>query len=198
MSVVYKVKAGIVNQSNSEFDRYAAKILQVCDNSDEDFIKTYPFIPHAKNNPILSLIGRELPPYKKASYIGISFFSYPFFNFIEITSTFKAFPLNQGDKIIFYLEGHDDPVEIVFKYPKTAAGFASKNIHPLSDADLALFHRHTLDYWKVVNHDIDRSMVGGFTFNEVNKQYKSRRVGQKLFQLMAENILKTKKKLAGF
>jgi hypothetical protein len=41
-------------------------------------------------------------------------------------------------------------------------------------------------------------MVGGFTFNEVNKQYKSRKVGQKLFQLMAENILKTKKKLTAY
>ena len=198
MSIIYKVKAGIVNQSNSEFERFAAKILQVSDNSDEDFIKTYPFVPHAKNNAVLSLIGRELPPYKKASYIGISFFSYPFFNFIEITSTFKAFPLNMGDKVVFYLDGLEDPIELTFKYPKTAAGFASKNIHPLSDQHLALFSRHPLDYWKVDNKDIDKSMVGGFTFNEVNKQYKTRKVGQKLFQLMAENILKTKKKLTAY
>jgi hypothetical protein len=195
MTAIYNVKAGIVNQSSSEFERLAAKILQVSETSSEDFIKTYPFIPHPKNNAILSLIGRELPPYKKASYIGISFFSYKYFNFIEVTSTFKLFPLNQGDKMVIYLEGEYDPIELVFTYPRSSAGFATKNIHAISDQQLLALSQHTLDYWKVVNAKEDKTMVGGFTFNEVNRQYKSRRVGQRMFQLMAENILKAKKKL---
>jgi hypothetical protein len=194
-AAVYNVKAGIVNQSSSEFDRFAARILQVSDNTTEDFIKTYPFIPHPKNNAILSLIGRELPPYKKAAYIGISFFSYRYFNFIEITSTFKLFPLNQGDKMVFHLEGEYDPIELIFSYPKSNSGFATKNIHPLTDQQLALFSQSTLDHWHVINKEVDKSMVGGFTFNEVNRQYKSRRVGQQLFKLMSANILKAKKQL---
>jgi hypothetical protein len=38
-------------------------------------------------------------------------------------------------------------------------------------------------------------MIGGFCFNEYNKQYKSQKVGQKMLKLMAENILIIKDKL---
>jgi len=52
-----------------------------------------------------------------------------------------------------------------------------------------------LDYWMLTGKKKHLNMVGGFCYNEFNKQYKSEKVGQKMFRLMAENIMIIKDKL---
>jgi hypothetical protein len=195
MSIVYNVKAGIVNESVSEFARLAAKILQVSKHGTESFVKTFPIVTHPKNLSILSQIEKELPPYKKAAYLGISFVSYGFVNFIEFTSCFGMFQLNKGDKITFYFEGEEEPMEFSFQFPRKEDGRCSKNIHPIRDQELQLLKSNNLDYWKITNSETGKFMIGGFTFNELNKQYKSKKIGQKLFRLMSENIMITKTQL---
>lgn len=195
MSITYNVKAAIVNESISVIERFAAKITQVTKNCEEDYIKTFPLQTHRKNLTILSTIMQDLPPFKKAAFLGISFISYGYINFIHFTSSFKLFQLEKDDQIIFYFEDGES-MEFTFHAPKTTVGFVNKNVHPIKDADLHMLKDKTLDHWKIVNKQNRLHIVGGFTFNEYNKQYKSTKIGQKLFRLMATNILVEKEKLS--
>lgn len=194
MSIVYNVKAAIVNESKTEIERLAAKITQVAKNSDEDFIRTYPIVTHPKNLAQLSALKDDLEPTRKMNSLGISFISYGYINFIHLTSTFKNFPLDKDDKITFYIED-GETLELTFTAPKTTVGFLNKNIHPIKDADLQLLSSKNMEYWKLFNKKKNLNIVGGFCYNEFNKQYKSDKVGQKMFRLMAENILIIKDKL---
>jgi len=194
MSIVYNVKAAIVNESKTEIERLAAKITQVSTHSDEDFIKTFPIVTHPKNLSAYSMLKEDLESYKKANFLGISFISYGYINFIHFTSAFKSFQLEKEDRIVFYFENGEE-MEFNFSAPKTTVGFVNKNIHPIKDAELQVLGNNNLDFWKLSSKKRNLNMIGGFCYNEFNKQYKSQKVGQKMLRLMAENILIVKDKL---
>ena len=193
MAIVYNVKAGIVNQGNSEIERPTAKILRISNNTNEDFIKTYPFSTERRNFSMRTVVDNE----SKSAFIGISFICYRQVSFIQFSSTLKSFPLNQGDQITLFLE-NEDSLEFIFYFPKSNSGFVSRNIHPLRDVDLELLSRCSLDHWQLVNKEQDYSLIGGFAPNDDNKQYKSPKIGQKILQLMAENIIRAKKMLPDY
>ncbi|HTM65936.1 MAG TPA: hypothetical protein VL093_06440 [Flavipsychrobacter sp.] len=194
MSIVYNVKAAIVNESKTEIQRLAAKITQVSKNTDEDFIKTFPVVTHPRNLSHYSILKEELETTKKTNFLGISFISYGYISFIHFTAAFKLFQLDKDDELCFYLD-NGEQINFIFTAPKTAVGFVHKNVHPIKDAELQLLSQHNIDYWKITSAKKQLSMIGGFCFNEYNKQYKSQKVGQKMLKLMAENILIIKDKL---
>ena len=128
------------------------------------------------------------------NFLGISFLSYGYINFIHFTSAFRLFQLDKEDEITMYFD-NGEQMRFLFTAPKTTEGFMSKNIHPIKDSDLLLLSSRNLDYWKLENKKKGIALVGGFCYNEYNKQYKSVKVGQKMLRLMAEHILIIKEKL---
>ena len=130
MSIVYNVKAGIVNESATQIARFAAKIIQVA-NTEQGFIKTFPY-PDFRNRAVLHLIKNELPPNRRKSYIGIGFTSYNCINYLELYSAFSAFSLEKGDIIELYFE-NEEIVRFSFMTNGSQAGTLRKNVHPLSE-----------------------------------------------------------------
>lgn len=194
MSITYSVQAAIVNESASSFERLAAKITQVNKNCAENYIKTYPALTHPRNLNRFQSLKEDLDSYRKENFLGLSFTSYGFISFIQFTSTFHLFKLEKDDRVILYLEDGEQ-LEFIFKTPATTSGMLIKNIQPIKDEELEKLASGSLAYWKITNKRQNLELIGGFEFNETNKQYKSPRVGQKLFRLMAENILKIKDEL---
>ena len=193
MPVNYNVKAAIINESKSNIDRFAARIVQVTSHTGEDYIKTFPLLTDPKNLSHLNSLRQELFSEKKDHFLGISFLSYGIISFVHFTSTLNLFHLDSGDSITFFFDS-GDKLAFSFQSPKTADGYAYKNIHPVTDAQLGILQSANLLSWKLTNTQ-SQSLIGGFTFNEHNKQYKSARTGQKILRLMAENILIAKEQL---
>lgn len=195
MSIVYSIKAAIVNESKTNIERLAAKITQVSNKTDEDFIKTFPLITNSRNLASITNLKDDLEVYKNKNFLGISFLSYGYINFIHFTSTFRSFQLDKDDQLTFYFKDAE-PMEFVFNTPRTTEGFINKNIYPIDDVSLTILSENNLEYWKLKSQAKNLQLVGGFCFNDYNKQYKSQKVGQKMLRLMAENILIIKDKLS--
>lgn len=192
MPVTYDVKAAIINESKTNIERYAARIVQVTRNTEEDYIKTFLLPTHPKNLAHQKSLKEDLES-NRSPFLGISFLSYGVISFIHFTSTLKLFQLNQSDSVSFYFD-KGDPLSFYFHSPKTIDGFTTKNVHPVKDQELETLENCNLEYWIATNKD-GKSMAGGFTFNEHNKQYKASKIGQRILRLMAKNILITKEEL---
>lgn len=191
MPVYYDVKAAIVNESSSHIERLAVRIIRLSGRINDEFIKTYPVPGHPANKKIFALLNEDFYAPSKADYLGISFVSYGIANYIKFISSFKCFPLDLGDSIEFHFED-GTCMEFVFMANKCSAGITSNNLHIITDIDLSYLSENNLKYWKVYNNAENTSMIGGFVNMDSNRQYKSGKVGQKIFRLMAENILKAK------
>lgn len=194
MPIIYDARVSIVNEGTSEIERYVAKITQLAGIHGEGFIKTFPALLDRRNRNILSIIEEELPPSKKRSFLGIGFKAYPYNNYIEFFSTFKSFPISKGDYIILTFENKEQ-LEFKFEYFNKNLGYMNANMCPISDMELAYIANNKMASWQLFNEQRKYSMVGGFSFNEYNKQYMSEKVGQGLFKKMAQEILASKKLL---
>jgi hypothetical protein len=192
MPVTYDVKAAIINESKTNIERYAARIVQVTRNTEEDYIKTFLLPTHPKNLAHQNSLKEDLES-TRSPFLGITFLSYGVISFIHFTSTLKLFQLNQSDSVTFYFD-KGDPLSFYFHSPKTIDGFTTKNVHPVKDQELETLENCNLEYWIATNRE-GKSMAGGFTFNEHNKQYKASKIGQRILRLMAKNILITKEEL---
>ncbi len=189
MPIVYRAKAMLVNESETNIERMAVKITQVA-NTDQGFIKTFPFTDY-RNRTVMHLIKQEMPPYKRAAYIGISFKFYNFINYIEFLSTFREFALNKGDEVEFHF-ADDTVMKFMFQGSSSAFGPARKNVYPLADAQLEFIANNKLAYWKITNVVSGTMMLGGFGYQDDNKQYKSEKTGKQLFTVMAKEIMSAK------
>lgn len=191
MPVYYDVRAAIVNESSTHIERLAARIIQLSGKVNDEFIKTFPFMSYPRNKTAFTMSKDDFYSYNKVNYLGISFVSYEYANYIKFASSFKLFPLNEGDQIDFYFED-DTHMEFPFRSNKSSLGFLNTNMHLITDEDLNFIANNKLKYWKLYNTRHNVSLIGGFVHEEQNKQYKSEKVGQKIFRLMAENIILTK------
>jgi hypothetical protein len=174
------IQSFVVNEGTSEFERYAVKIAIHAGIHQDEFIKTFPFYHNARNASVLAAMKEELPPFKKRSYLGIGFTSYPYNNYIQFYSTYKSFPLKKGDKVILHFEDKVK-MELEFFYANKSVGFLSSNVCAIKDADLAL-----------INQEKNTTLHGGFMYHEGNKQYVSEKTGQNMFRKMAQHILTSK------
>lgn len=185
------IQSFVVNEGTPEFERYAVKIAIHAGIHQDEFIKTFPFYYSARNTSVLSLMKEELPPFKKRSYLGIGFTSYPYNNYIQFYSTYKSFPLKKGDKIILHFEDKVK-MELKFFYANKSVGFLSSNVCAIKDADLAFLSENKLLSWQMVNEEKSITLHGGFMYHEGNKQYVSEKTGQNMFRKMAQHILTSK------
>lgn len=193
MSTVNHVKASIVNESTSHIERLAARITRLSLNSDDQFIRTYPLVQHVRNLSVLSRIREDLDSCKK-TFLGISFVSYGFINYIQFYFSFRIFRLDAGDHITFYFRDGGQ-LEFHFHSAQASNGFLCKNLVPITDHELNYMSRHDLDCWKLSNPARKLDLYGGFAGDDSNKQYGSERSGQKLFRQMAGTLLKVKQQL---
>ncbi len=189
MSIVYYAKASIVNESATQIERLAAKIVKVA-STDHGFIKTFPY-PDFRNRAVLHLIKNDIPPNKKISYVGISFVSYNCINYIELYSTFNAFDLGKGDETELHFEG-GQILKFKFTGNSSLYGAARRNVHPISDTELEFIADNKLLFWKIFNSETGNALTGGFLYQEDNKQYKSENTGRQLLKTMAKEILAVK------
>ena len=195
MPIYYDVKAAIINESSTHIERLAARIIQLSDKVQDEFIKTFPFMSYPRNKATFARYGEDFYSPTKLHHLGISFVSYGYANYIKFASSFKSFPLKVGDRVEFYFED-ETHMEFTFAGNGTKTGILDVNVHLIADRDLAFIAANNLKYWKLYNQEHEISLVGGFVQQEMNKQYQSERVGQKIFRLMAENILTAKAYIA--
>jgi hypothetical protein len=191
MPVFYDVKAAIVNESSSHIERLAVKIIRLSGRSNEEFLKTFPIPGNSGNKRVFALLNEDFYAPIKADYLGISFVSYGVANYIKFVSSFKLFPLNNGDLIEFHFDD-GSMMEFSFTCPPKNAGITNNNLHIITDKELSFIANNNLKYWKMHNNSDNITIIGGFVNTEVNRQYRSGRVGQKIFRLMVENILRAK------
>jgi len=189
MPISYNVSAAILNESETTIERLVATITKVAKHCEHSFLKTHPLPTHSKNLRILSTICDEFN--MRDPYLGISFKSYGWLNYIHFTSSLKKFTLQQGDELVFVFDDKEE-LRFTFSEPCTKSGHIFNNQQLIKDAELRMLQSKKLEYWKLVNNTVQTYIVGGFSFNEHNKQYKSNKVGQRILQLMAEKILTIK------
>lgn len=196
MRTNYDARASVINEGTDEIQRLVLKITQLAGIRGEEFIKTFPFMHDGRNFRILNNICQELPPYKKNSFLGISFNSYHYINYIKFYSTYKSFPLSKGDEIIFTFENKES-LKFPFTSSSKSMGYLTTNMCVISESELAYISENRLAYWKLYNHEKQQSVIGGFTRQEHNKQYISEKTGMELFKKMAEEILTSRQLLFG-
>jgi hypothetical protein len=196
MRTNYDARASVINEGTDEIQRLVLKITQLAGIRGEEFIKTFPFMHDGRNFRILNNICQELPPYKKNSFLGISFNSYHYINYIKFYSTYKSFPLSKGDEIIFTFENKES-LKFSFTSSSKSMGYLTTNMCVISESELAYISENRLAYWKLYNHEKQQSVIGGFTRQEHNKQYISEKTGMELFKKMAEEILTSRQLLFG-
>ncbi len=194
MPTIYDAHASIVNEGTADIERLAVKITRLAGINGQEFIKTFPFMLDFKNRYMRTALEAEMPPYKKNAYIGLGFTSYQHSNYIHVYSTFKSLPLNKGDKVTLYFEDETE-IEFEFMYHSTAVGYMRRNLYPISNANLEFISKNKLVQWKLHNSEDDKNVYGGFVQQENNEQYKSEKTGQKLFMVMAHEILNAKSSL---
>lgn len=196
MRTNYDARASVINEGTDEIQRLVLKITQLAGIRGEEFIRTFPFMHDGRNFRILNNICQELPPYKKNSFLGISFNSYHYINYIKFYSTYKSFPLSKGDEIIFTFENKES-LKFSFTSSSKSMGYLTTNMCVISESELAYISENRLAYWKLYNHEKQQSVIGGFTKQEHNKQYISEKTGMELFKKMAEEILTSRQLLFG-
>jgi hypothetical protein len=194
MRTGYDARASVINEGTQEIQRLVLKITQLAGIRGEEFIKTFPFMHDGRNFRILNNICEELPPYKRNSFLGISFSSYHYINYIKFYSTYKSFPLNKGDEIILTFENKES-LRFSFTSPGKSMGYLTTNTCAIGEMELAYIAENRLAYWKLYNHEKQQSVIGGFTRQEFNKQYISEKSGKELFKKMAEEILSSRQLL---
>lgn len=189
MSILYYAKAALVNESLSHIERWAVKITQVA-KSHYGFIKTFPFVDY-RNRSVMQLIRNEMPPYKRAAYLGISFTSYNCMNYIEFYSAFNDFNLKKNDAIELHFED-SDVINCSFNTNGVQQGPIKKNVFPISDEQLEYIANKKLIYWKLFDNIRKNVLEGGFEHQEDNEQYKSENTGRQLLKTMAKEMIAKK------
>ncbi len=197
MRTNYDAHASVINEGTAEIQRLVLKITQLAGIRGDEFIKSYPFMHDGRNFRILNNICNELPPYKKHSYVGIGFSSYQYINYINFYSTYKSFPLNAGDEIIFTFE-NKEKLHFQFTTQSKSVGFLTSNKCIIGEQEMAYIAENRLAYWQLYNNALKQSVIGGFTKQEANKQYVSERSGKELFRKMAEEILSSRQLLFSY
>lgn len=187
------IKAGIVNESNTEVERLAARITELS-NDDCVFIKTYPVPLHGLNRGQLSAYADSFTGDKKSNYLGITVISYALVNYLEFYSGFRGFPLAQNDEITLVLDDGRE-MEFVFTSRPVSVGYLKRNSCFISDQYLQYIAETPLAYWKLENKEENLVMIGSFEANEHNKQYRSKKTGQQLLQAMVKEVMTLKAEL---
>lgn len=186
MPIVYSAQANFVNEGTPKFERLAIKITQIAKQPGE-YIKTFPFTDY-RNRSVMHVLKHELSPFKKASFIGIGLKSYDSINYIEFYSTYSYFSLQAGDEIELLFE--DEAIlKFAFQSNNMGFGWGKKNVHPISDLQLNFIANTKLLQWKIVNKANNHALLGGFGYQEDNRQYKSEKTGKQLFKTMARELL---------
>lgn len=185
-----KIQTAIINEGTPEIHRYAVKILKL-GGTDDQYIKTYPFIHDYRNSSIVNKLDHDRASIGPRLYIGLGFTAYEYNNYLQVSSTYKLFPLDKGCEIIFCFED-GTKLNFEFRYDKQNRGIFNENKLPISDTDLAFFAENKLSYWQIKNPEMSIKMFGGFNSIEGNKQYSSQKSGQRLFMQMANDVLDKK------
>ena len=180
------VKAGIVNESHTQVERLAAKILSLPGGS-STFIKTFALPTHPQNIKFANKLKNALS-FSNGGHLGISVSVYAGFNSIDFYSAMKEFPLQKGDEIILEFED-DERLQFVFTAINKTAGYMKRNNCLVPDAVLQHLATKRLKYWIVKNAKTNLEIVGGFDTNDHNKQYGSKKAGQQLLMSAMSEVL---------
>lgn len=188
---IYDVKTSLINEGTADIERMMIKVTRLKGIPGEEFIKTFPLVEDRRNYRIIKEISEEVYPQKKRSFLGIGFNSYEYINYIKFYSTYKSFPLQKGDQITLYFEDGEE-IHFSLEYTNKNEGYCMTNICPISDSDLEFLSLNRVEYWEISNAK-QQQLLGGFCYQDNNRQYLTTKSGQDLFRKMAEEILSAKK-----